>query len=1069
MKRCLLIVFLMIGCGVLVWAQRTVNGKVTSGEDGTVIPGVNIVVVGTQQGAITDMDGNYSLEVPEGASLKFSFIGYVDQQITVGNRSVIDVVLEVDVTELQEVVVTALGVDRAVQALGYSVTNVSGENLTEAREINLGNALLGRVAGVNITSPSSGPAGATRILIRGNKSLNGENQPLIVVDGVPMDNSNFGQAGIWGGRDEGDGLSSISPDDIESITVLKGANASALYGSRGGNGVINVTTKRGAKRKGVGIEFNSNYVFEKMYDQTDLQTVYGSGGYVNGVSQKPGTSGQAFGWGRNSWGPKLDGSSVIQFDGESRPYSYTGNNFEKFFETGHSVSNTLSLSGGGEQQTFRFSATDLRNTAIVPNSGYERTNLTLSTNSKYFDKLTLDAKIMYSNEQAKNRPRLSDSPSNATQSIWYIPNNVEVMSYYGPEDKPGSIPEGLDPAMYVIYGQGGDPRIPGMEWLPASNNWGQNPYWSTYTEINDDTRDRIIGTTSLHFEITDWLFASGRIGMDWATRRDVSLTPEGTGYQLGGSRQEGEDRNREINLDWMIGADKTFGEIGVNAFVGGNKMSQYWEYIAAQGNGFNVQFFPAISNTASRNFSYDYSERGINSLFGSAEVNYNGLVYLTVTARNDWFSVLNPDQNSILYPSIGASWIFSDTFTGLPSWLSFGKLRASWAQVGIVTINPYQTNFEYGLRGESHLGHPMASISGAFGFASTLPNQFINPALSTEIEAGLDIRVLEGRAGLDITYYDQQTTDDIVQQSISLTSGFGATRINIGKITNKGLELLLTGKPVEEPLDWEVSFNVSYNKNEVVSLVEGINAIVGEEPRTRNVVIMHIVGEPYGTITGRVQATDPSGNLVYDNEGCAVPNSAFVPIGYGVHPWSGGINNALGFKNFRLEFLVDFKRGGDIFSGTNLRMTQNGKTQQSLIGRAGEEPLHIKGVENTGTEDEPVWTPVDRDLTPDEARIYWSRLGDQSRGISDYWIYDGSFLKLRQLVLGYRFPGSLLQNTPIQNLNLSFVGRNLWVISKHIDNVDPESGYSTNGGAQGLEYFALPAVRSFGFNVRIGF
>jgi TonB-linked SusC/RagA family outer membrane protein len=1069
MKAKLLSLVLIIACAGHLWAQMEVSGTVTSSEDGSALPGVNVVVSGTQQGTITDFEGNYKIEVPENGNLTFSYIGYIDQTIDVGNRTVVDIVLQVDVTELQEVVVTALGVERDVQALNYSVTDVAGENFTEAREVNLGNALVGRVAGVNVTSPATGPAGSTRILIRGNKSLNGENQPLYVIDGIPMDNRNYGQAGLWGGRDEGDGLTSISPDDIESITVLKGANAAALYGARAGNGVINIVTKQGKKRKGVGIEFQSNYVFDVLYDQTDLQTKYGAGNYRDEVSSKPETPQQAFGDGRSAWGPALDGTQVYQWDGVQRPYTYQGNKFKEFFQTGSTWTNTLAFSGGGDVQTFRFSLTDLRSEAIVPNSGFDRTNVTLSTSGRYFDKLQLTAKLMYSHEYAKNRPRVSDSPSNSIQSVWYTPNNVNLNDQRGPEDRPGSIPEGLDPEMYTIYGQGGDPRTPGMEWLPASNNWGQNPWWSTFTEVNDDWRDRLLGSVALRYDILDWLWIQGRVGMDWSLRKEQSITPQGTGYQLGGSINEGNQRAQEFNYEWMLGVDKQWGDFGLNAFVGGNKMEREWENIQAQGRGFNVDFFEAINNSEQRNFGYGFNTSGINSLFASVEMNWRNLIYLTATGRNDWFSVLNPDAgNDIFYPSVGASWIFSDNFD-MPSVISFGKLRASWAQVGLVTVGPYQTNLEYALRGETHLGRPMAGISGAFGRTATLPNPLIRPALSTELEIGFDLRFFQNRLGIDFAWYDQETTDDIVSQTISVASGFGATQVNVGKITNTGIELLLNGTPIEGALTWDISLNYSYNKNEVVELVDGLTEIVGEEPRTRNAFIKHIVGQPFGTITGREQLTDPDGNLVFDEFGRAVAKNEFVPIGLGVPPHAWGLNNSFSFKNFRLEFLIDGKWGSEIYSGTNLRMTQAGFTKQSVQGRAGEEPLHITGVVNTGTSESPVWTPVDRDLTPQEARDYWGRLGDQSNGISSHWIYNGAFVKLRQLVLGYNFPRSMLENTPIQNISLSFVGRNLWVISSNIDNVDPESSYNNRGGAQGLEYFAVPSTRSYGFNLRIGF
>ena len=412
-------------------AQRNVTGTVND-PAGKGMPGVNVIVKGTSTGTTTDANGLYTISMNEGATtLIYSFIGYASQEVEVGSRTSVDVTLAEDITQLGEVVVTALGVERSTKALQYSVSEVSGSKFTEARENNLGNALAGRIAGVNVSKASSGPAGSTRIVIRGNKTLGGANQPLYVVDGIPMDNSNFGQAGLWGGRDEGDGLTSINPDDIESITVLKGANAAALYGSRGGNGVINITTKKGTKRKGIGIDFNSNYVMEKLYDQSELQTKYGAGAYVAGVATKPGTVTQAFNWGDDGWGPAMDGSSVMQFDGVARPYTFKGNNFDKFLETGNAWTNTLALSGGGDNQTFRFSISDLRSESIIPNSGYDKTTLSLNVNSKYGKKLTFSGKVLYSHEDTKNRPTLSDSPNNAIQTVWRTAPNIDVTTFYG--------------------------------------------------------------------------------------------------------------------------------------------------------------------------------------------------------------------------------------------------------------------------------------------------------------------------------------------------------------------------------------------------------------------------------------------------------------------------------------------------------------------------------------------------------------------------------------------------------------------------------------------------------------
>jgi TonB-linked SusC/RagA family outer membrane protein len=1073
-----LLVFFLASVTLVMAQERTVSGSVKDGA-GATMPGVNVIVKGTSVGTTTDGSGQYTIALPSGSTvLVFSFIGYQSQEVDVGSRTSVDVAMAEDVTQLGEVVVTALGVERSTKALQYSVTEVKGDKFTEARENNLGNALVGRIAGVNVTKPSTGPAGSTRIVIRGNKSLNGSNQPMYVIDGIPMDNGGFGQAGLWGGRDEGDGLTSINPDDIESITVLKGANASALYGSRGGNGVINITTKRGSKKKGIGIEFNSNYVVDKLYDQSELQTKYGAGNYVdatadglvNGVAQKPIDAIQAFNWGNIAWGPAMDGSSVPHFDGVSRPYSYAGNNFEKFFETGNTWTNSLSMSGGGDNQTFRFSISDLRSESIVPNSGFDRTNLAFNVNSKFGQKLTLNAKVMYSHEEAKNRPQLSDSPNNAIHSLWRTPPSIDVTTYFGEASKPGAIPSYItDPALLLAYGQGGAAKFPGQEWLRAPNNWDQNPYWATYVVQDNDIRDRFISSAQLRYDILDWLYVSGRIGMDWYTRRDSGLGPEGTGHNLAGSRTEGEDRVREINMDWMLGANKTFGDFTVNAFVGGNKMTRSNERISANGNGFSVQFFDAINNAATRNFGYSFNEMGINSLFASAEVSYKNYLFLTATTRTDWFSVLNPEYNKVSYPSVGASWVFSETFTSLPSVISFGKLRASWAQSGIVTINPYDANLTYSLNGNTHLGYKMAAFSSAGGNNGTIPNPAMQPALSTELEFGFDVRFFDGRLGFDFTYYDQTTTDDIVRATISRASGFQSTFINVGQISNNGVEILLSGTPLRGPLTWDVSLNFAKNNNNVDFINDGQDEIVAEEPRTRNVFIKHIVGQPFGTITGRVQQTTPDGTPIFNADGTPLASTTYVPIGNGVPDFTGGVNNTFSYKGITLDFLIDFMSGGDIFSGSNNRLAQWGMSEQSLIGRAGETPLHINGVVNTGTAESPVYTPVDRDLTPHEANVYWNRVGGESTAISTMYMYDASFVKLRQLTLGYTLPRAWFNNTPIQALSLSLVGRNLWVISKNIDNVDPESTYSSNAGAQGLEYFAMPVTRSYGFNLRVSF
>ncbi|MCC5928002.1 MAG: SusC/RagA family TonB-linked outer membrane protein [Cyclobacteriaceae bacterium] len=1048
---------------------QTVTGQVTAASDGMALPGVSVIIKGTSSGTATDANGRYSINVSGPSTvLVYSYIGFQVAEVTVGSQSVINVSLVEDATELTEVVVTALGMERDTRVLQYSVTQVDGDNFTQARENNLANALAGRVAGVNVSNVASGPAGSSRVIIRGNKFLQGNNQPLYVVDGIPMDNSNFGQAGVWGGSDQGDGMTSINPDDIESISVLKGASAAALYGARAANGVINITTKKGARRKGIGVEFNSNFVFEEAMDFTDWQTSHGTGVMVgptvaSRVAEVPQNTQQAYDRTLSAWGPRFNGSPVIQFDGVSRPYSYAGSNWNRFFQTGTALTNTLALTGGSETQNFRFSISDLRSQAVIPNSGFDRVNVSFSTNSRFGQKLTFTSKFLYSNENALNRPRLSDSPGNAVQALMRLPGNINVNDLRGDPNKLGAIPENTDPSLLQIWG-----KIPGEEFQQGNNNWNQNPWWVAHQFINTDKRDRLIASGALRYNVNDWLYIQGRAGMDWFTRRRTELTPQGTGYNRLGTIVESEDRVREINLEWTMGANRDFGKFGINAFVGGNKMHRSNELIAARGDGFSVPFFQAINNAQQRNFNYGFSEWGINSLFGSAEFSYSNFLYLTATARNDWFSVLNPEFNSILYPSIGSSFVFSDAINILPSWLTFGKLRASWAQVGNVAINPYQVLLTYRLNDNPHLGRPMATFATAGGRSGTIPNANLQPPTSTETEIGVDLRFLQNRIGLDVTYYSQKTTDDILNATISNASGFGSTLVNIGQIQNRGVEFLLTATPIQKTFSWDVALNFARNRNEIVSLIDGQNELIIEEPRTRTVFIKHIVGQPFGAITGITQMRSPDGQLVYDAlTGAPITNNQYEILGNGVPDFTGGLTNTFSYKGFNLDVLLDFRSGADIYSGTNVRMTQWGFHQQSLIGREGEAPLRRSGVSISGTDESgnPIFVPFEKDYTPGEAQNYWSLLGERAQ---ENFMYDASFIQLRQLTFGYSFPQKMLIKTPFNTLMLSFVGRNLAVLFKNTENIHPESGYSSGNG-QGLDYFGMPFVRSYGFNLRMTF
>ena len=1057
-----MLLFLWLTCSVAVLAQeRQVAGTIKD-ANGAGLPGVSVVVKGTTTGTTTNAEGRYSLQAPASATLVFSFIGYVTQEAAVGSRASVDMVLAEDVLQLGEVVVTALGIERSQKALQSSITKVPGMSLTAARENNLGSSMQGRVAGVNVSKSASGPAGSSRVIIRGNKSIGGSNQPLYVIDGIPMDNSQFGQVGVWGGTDQGDGLTSMNPEDIESVTILKGAAAAALYGSRGGYGVINITTKKGATKKGIGIEFNSNYVLDKVYRLDDLQRIYGPGAMVTNPADPTGPrisayavdKLQAWTWGAGTmWGPKMDGSSVIQFDGEMRPYSYAGDNWERFYQTGSTWTNSLAITGGGNNQTFRFSFSDMKEDFIVPNSGFKRKNASLSTNGKFGKKVTFNAKVMYSNEKMNNRSMLGDSPGNAPIAIWGLASTVNVNDLRGDPNKLGAVPAGTTTP---------DLKATGEEYQQANNNWLQNPWWAAYQILNENIRDRFITSANMRYDILDWLYIQGEVGMDWYTRNNNSLVPQGTGYQRGGAKSETSNFVREINQTWTLGADKEFGKIRVNAFVGGQKMIREYEAINASGSNFNVPFFTSVNNTKSQSFGYGYSKSGINSLFGSAEVSYGGYLYITATARNDWFSVLAPENNSKLYPSVGGSFVFSDAFNNLPEWLSFGKLRAAWGQVATANVGSYAVNPTYSLLGQGHLGIPM----GTFSFGDNIPNTNLNPALSSEIEVGTELRFLNGRAGLEFTYYTQKTTDDILSATISQSSGFNSTSVNIGELTNKGIELLLTGTPVQGPVTWDISLNLAKNENMVVELSEGVTRLFVEEPRTRNAAVYHVKGYPFGMILGYKQKVDPaSGQKVYDANGYPIRSDVFEILGNGIAKLTGGLSNTVRWKRFSLDALIDFKSGGDIYSGSEVNLTGWGLHKQTLAYREGGMPVEGVIQTGTGTDGKPVYGPLSMTLNREQVRNYWGNLASRAQ---ENFMYDASFVKLRQVSLEYSLPASILDKTPLQTVAVSFVGRNLAIIYRNTDNIDPESSYTSSNG-QGIDQFTMPGTRSYGFNVRVVF
>lgn len=993
-----------------------ISGTVKDSQ-GNPLPGVTIVIKNTKKGVKTGADGKFVINANEGDVLVFSFVGFVSQEVSVSGNNNLNVVLQDNVKGLNELVVTALGIRKAERSVGYAVSKVSGGEFTKAREISVANALVGKVAGVNSTAPATGAGGSSRVTIRGNTSLNGDNQPLYVVNGMPLNNENMGNATKWGGSDLGDGISSINPDDIESMTVLKGGAAAALYGQRGRNGVILITTKGGKARKGLGVELNSNIMVDKINDFTDWQDQYGSGS--RGI--KPTNLDQARTNGLLSWGSKLDGSDVMLFNGQTGKYTaQSKDNLKDFYKTGVTYTNSIAFSGGNENTTFRLGLGDLRSSSVYPNSKYNRTNVNLSVGFKLSDKWSGDVNITYSKETGKNRPNLSDAPGNGNYGILFLPPNIK-----------GSL---LAPGYDAV----------GNEISASSDVYTTNPYFAANKFQNNTQKDRVLGVASLRYQALSWLYIQGRITNDFFAFNGTSITPTGTAYFPDGRIDlERNYQFNETNMDLLVGANKEIAkDLNLGVTLGGNllKMQAKDNRLAASALAFRGLYSPATAGVL-RSTQFQQPRKDVQSLYGSVELSYKSTFYVSITDRNDWSSTLPKGNNSYNYPSVNASYVFTEHIK--PSFLDFGKIRAGYAMVG-GDADVFKTQLYYNTFG--------AIGSAALGnLSNELPNPKLEPLKVKELEVGAELKFLNNRLGIDFTWYNKQTLNDIVAGTVSRASGFQTALVNVGKIDNKGIEVLVTGVPVRtKNFNWTTSVNFAHNKNTVVQLAEGQNFMLTGEARTENGYIQQRVGQTYAQIMAFDYKRDSKGTIVLDASGLPLQGD-LISMGTGIQPTTGGWSNDISYKNLSLSFLIDFKSGGKIYSGTNARGYQNGLHKETLPGRDG--GVTVKGVDEKGV-------AVEKNVN---AQDYYNRLFQ----ISSLYVYDASFIKFRSVSLTYSFPASAFNNK-IQGLSLSLVGRNLFYFKKNTPNIDPEANY-TNTNAQGLEYGGLPSTRSFGVNLNVKF
>ncbi len=1036
----LLLLFLGL-TGTMYAQERSVTGQVTFNGDPAI--GATVLVQGTASGTVTDIDGNYQITVPgNDAILVFSYTGYRTENVAVGDQSVINVTMTEDIADLGEVVVTALGIRKEAKSLGYATATVGGEKIATNRTVNFMNAVQGKVPGLNISSLGTGPAGTSKIRIRGQSSFSGQNSPLIVVNGVPIDNSTFGSTqgnlsadnslSTGSVSDGGDGLSSINPDDIETMTVLKGAAASALYGSRAKDGVIMITTKGGGS-EGLAVEFNSNYTFDTPLDFTDFQYEYGQGeGGMRPTAPNP-TSGV---W---SFGEKFQpGMTQILFDGVEAPYEPVRDRIKKFYRTGQTFTNTLSISSGGQNGNIRVSLSNLNNDGITPNNTFVKRGVNVKFTQNLSNKFSVTGSVNYANDKSDNLPTVATQDLSTPTVIYSLANSM-------PFD--------------LLESEAEDEF--GNERIYSRFRNRTNPYFVLKNHFNNVDRDRIFGNVALRYNFTDWLYAQVRVGQDYSTRyqennvRPTGAAAEGTppaGFVNGDYRQD-VSRIREINMDFIIGADRQFGDFGLNLTFGGNQMYRGIQRHIQSASDFVVRDLYTLANARAVSNTYDFSRRKVNSLYGAAEVSYKSFLYVNATLRNDWFSTLASDLRSISYPSLTGSFVFTEAFDGLPDWMDFGKLRIGYAEVGSDTdVGPYSNNLFYGTNAQLYFGKSVGFISG-----DRIPSFTLSPMRVKEIEFGLETKLFRNRVGFEISYYDKITEDQILQKLVSNTSAFDSELENVGRSKNTGVEILLNLNPVQSAnFNWDFSFNAAYNTSEVLDLGEGVTELVLSQGEVRG-QLWHVLGQPLAQLYGFAYLRDANGNQVFSSSsGNFLTTEQRVALGNAIPKWVGGIFNSFDYKGVQLSFLIDFKLGHDLFSTTNFNAWRHGLHKGTLEGR--EDGFIIgDGVNEDGS---PNTTPIDIDS-------YYGRI--RGANLMEEFTYNAGFWKLRQVSLGYDFTKHLRSVEFIRGLKLDIVANNVLILKKWTPNIDPEQSSFASDNLSGIEDPALPPTRSIGFNLNVKF
>ncbi len=1000
---------------------------------GEPVIGASVVVKGkTGAGTVTDIDGNFTLKnVKKGETLRITSLGMTPVEV-VYNGSNVKVTLKDDSKALDEVVVTALGIKRERKSLGYAIQDVKGDAILNSHENNVANALTGKIAGVQITRSSNGPGGSSKIQLRGNNSVTGLNQPLIVVDGVPMDNfTGADNNDYWNpSADMGNGLSDINPEDIESMSVLKGASAAALYGSRAGNGVILITTKSGRQTKGLGITVTGTVSAESVFMKPDMQTTYGQG--TQGVYNS--TSGL-------SWGPRIEGQEYVRWDGQKvKMQSY--DNLDNYYGTGTELQENVTLSQQYGKTSIYASMTNMNNKSMTPGAKLNRTNLMLRgvTSFGKNDAWTFDGKVQYIRNKANNRPVSGNNNNNSALGLYTFPTTLDIRDFENCIDENNE-----------------------MVWW---NKDGNNPYWMSKYSLSDDSRDRFLMNASLKYKVLSWLTAEIKAGTDMytleATRRVYSGNSNVTTLY-----EQNINHFYENNFSYLLTAtkDNIFDKFGGTVTFGGNLMATKKTGMKGLASKLVIPNKFSLNNGENKaDISETYTQKKINSLYGTVGINYDGWAFLDATFRNDWSSALSKENRSFFYPSVSASWLFGEMFNKIgkkmPSWFSFGKIRASYAEVGN-DMDPYQLYNLYSTSPDSHGGIAASS-------SNTLYNKNVKNELIKSYEVGVELKFLNNRLGLDFAWYKSNATNQLMNLPVNSLSGYNYKKINAGDIQNTGIELMAYATPIRtKDFEWTINYNISHNNNTIKDLYDGVDRyqLGGYD----NIRIYAIKGGKYGEIWGtkflRVEDGQYKGQLLLTSDGLPQATSEMEKIGDQQATCNMGLTNSFSYKGWNLSFQIDARIGGEIFSGTNAMMQRSGTAAATAPGGKRVDDMVVAGVYKDASGN---YVQNTNKVTTQQ---YWNAVaGTGNMGIGEANIYSASNIRLRNVSLGYNVPSSILAKTNfIQSLKAGFTVTNVFMIHSNMNGIDPESVFATSTNATGFEYAGIPTTRSFVFNVSIGF